>query len=90
MFGIYLLYELNAVMFVKIFSPKWIQTVINYPVALPFLKAYEYQKNQSTDFPTALRHQDEILSLPIYPEMTTEMVNTVSSAISNAFGGLHD
>lgn len=74
----------------KYLAQSGIQTVINYPVALPFLKAYEYQKNQATDFPTALRHQDEILSLPIYPEMTTEMVNTVSSAISNAFGSMHD
>ena len=47
-----------------------IQTVINYPVALPFLEAYTQQNNRVEDFPTAYRHAGEILSLPVFPELT--------------------
>ncbi len=59
-----------------------IQTVINYPVALPFLPAYAYLGHQSTDFPNAYRHQSRILSLPIYPEMSSAQLSVVTTAIS--------
>lgn len=52
-----------------------IQTMINYPVALPFLDAYAYQNNRQDDFPTSYGHQSEILSLPIFPEMTVDQIN---------------
>jgi dTDP-4-amino-4,6-dideoxygalactose transaminase len=60
-----------------------VQTVINYPVALPFLEAYKYQKNSKQDFPNAIRHQNEILSLPIYPDMTEQMVKYVTKKLSD-------
>ena len=44
-----------------------IQTLINYPVALPFLPAYENYNYGSQDFPNAYENQLKILSLPIYP-----------------------
>jgi len=59
-----------------------IKTVINYPIALPFLKAYSHQKNKSSDFPTAYKHQNEILSLPIFPEMKEDMIIYVAEKIS--------
>ncbi|MGD0993261.1 MAG: DegT/DnrJ/EryC1/StrS family aminotransferase [Gemmatimonadales bacterium] len=46
-----------------------IATVLNYPRALPFYPAYAYLGRRPEDFPNASRHQVEILSLPIYPEM---------------------
>lgn len=58
-----------------------IQTVINYPIALPFLEAYNYIKADKREFPVAYQHQNEILSLPLYPEMSMEMVNFVSNKI---------
>lgn len=58
-----------------------IQTVINYPVALPFLEAYKYLGASPADFPVARKHQNEILSLPIYPNMTSEMVQYVSDKV---------
>ena len=58
-----------------------IQTVINYPVALPFLQAYEYLGTRPSDFPVSQKHQNEILSLPIYPDMTSEMVQYVTDKI---------
>jgi dTDP-4-amino-4,6-dideoxygalactose transaminase len=55
-------------------SENGIQTVINYPVALPFLAAYAHQGNRKEDFPRAYHHQGEILSLPVFPDMTTDQV----------------
>lgn len=63
-----------------------IQTVINYPVALPFLEAYAHQNNEIEDFPTAYGHQSDILSLPIFPDMTDEQINHVVHAVISFFG----
>jgi dTDP-4-amino-4,6-dideoxygalactose transaminase len=62
-----------------------IQTVINYPVALPFVPAYSRLSHTPADFPDAHHNQSRILSLPIYPEMADEQVATVVEAI-RAFG----
>ena len=63
-----------------------IQTVINYPVALPFLEAYAHQNNAIEDFPTAYGHQSDILSLPIFPNMTDEQINHVVHGVTSFFG----
>jgi dTDP-4-amino-4,6-dideoxygalactose transaminase len=62
-----------------------IQTVINYPVALPFVPAYSRLGHSASDFPAAHHNQSRILSLPIYPEMTDVQVASVVEAI-RAFG----
>ena len=62
-----------------------IQTVINYPVALPFLEAYAHQNNTIEDFPTAYSHQSDILSLPIFPEMTPEQITHVVNGVTSFF-----
>jgi dTDP-4-amino-4,6-dideoxygalactose transaminase len=58
-----------------------IATVLNYPKALPFYPAYSYLNHQPEDFPVAYRHQHEILSLPIYPEMAPEAIQYVADQI---------
>lgn len=63
-----------------------IATVLNYPKALPFCPAYEYLGHQTSDFPNAFRHQNTILSLPIFPEMTMEQIDYVCAAIAAIFG----
>jgi dTDP-4-amino-4,6-dideoxygalactose transaminase len=62
-------------------SQRGIQTVINYPVALPFLPAYSRLNHQPADFPVAHSHQSRILSLPIFPEMTPAHLDAVELAI---------
>jgi dTDP-4-amino-4,6-dideoxygalactose transaminase len=62
-----------------------IDTVLNYPVALPFTPAYRYLKHQPSDFPVACANQSRILSLPIYPEMTDEMIAYVVNSIKAFF-----
>jgi dTDP-4-amino-4,6-dideoxygalactose transaminase len=58
-----------------------VQTVINYPVALPFLTAYKRFNHQPEDFPNAFRNQSEILSLPIYPELSNSQTCRVIELI---------
>jgi dTDP-4-amino-4,6-dideoxygalactose transaminase len=58
-----------------------IQTVVNYPLALPFLPAYSRLGHRPADFPVAHHHQSRILSLPIFPEITVGQMQTVADAI---------
>jgi dTDP-4-amino-4,6-dideoxygalactose transaminase len=64
-----------------------IATVLNYPKALPFYPAYAYLGHKPTDFPNAFANQSRILSLPIYPEMTEEMIRYVADAVKAFFAG---
>lgn len=57
---------------------KRILTGIHYPTPLPFLKAYDYLGHKPEDFPVAYEYQDKILSLPMYPELTEEMIRYVA------------
>jgi len=58
-----------------------IETAVHYPVALPLMPAYRHVGMQAADVPLAAANQGRILSLPIYPEMTRDMVGYVASAI---------
>ena len=60
-----------------------IATVLNYPKALPFYPAYAYLGHVPEDFPAAYANQSRILSLPIYPELETEVINFVVGQIYN-------
>ncbi len=62
-----------------------IQTAIHYPTALPNLKAYEYLNYSKDDFPIASAHQNEILSLPMFPELTKEQISYVCDGIRSFF-----
>ena len=59
-----------------------IQTVVNYPKALPFLPAYLEMGCSEVDFPNAHHNQSRILSIPIFPEMNPDHVDAVLSALS--------
>ena len=62
-----------------------ISTGIHYPTALPFLKAYDYLEHKPTDFPVAYQYQDEILSLPMFPELTKEHISYICDCIASFF-----
>lgn len=69
----------------KHLKERGVATVLNYPKALPFYPAYAYLGHQPSDFPNAYANQSRILSLPIYPEMTDEMIDHVSRCITAVF-----
>lgn len=55
---------------------------LHYPTPLPHLKSYQYQNHQIGDFPIAEKLCAEILSLPIFPEMSEEEVDWVCEIIN--------
>jgi dTDP-4-amino-4,6-dideoxygalactose transaminase len=66
----------------RFLAERGIQTAVHYPVALPLMPAYSYLGTSAEMFPAASRNQNMILSLPMYPEMTPEMVDYVTAAIA--------
>lgn len=58
-----------------------IATGIHYPIALPFLKAYEYLNHGENDFPEALKASREILSLPMCPELEERQITYIAEKI---------
>ncbi len=62
---------------------KGIETAIHYPVALPFLQAYAHRGYTVNDFPSAAAFQNEILSLPMYAELSDEAIQYVADVLNN-------
>jgi dTDP-4-amino-4,6-dideoxygalactose transaminase len=62
-----------------------VQTAINYPTALPFLAAYGRFNHRPEQFPNACRDQGQILSLPMFAEITPAQQQEVI-ALVRGFG----
>ncbi|MGC8490870.1 MAG: DegT/DnrJ/EryC1/StrS family aminotransferase [Syntrophobacteraceae bacterium] len=54
-----------------------IMTGVHYPVALPNQPAYRYLGYHPQDFPVSTAYSGEILSLPMYPELSRAQVEYV-------------
>jgi dTDP-4-amino-4,6-dideoxygalactose transaminase len=61
-----------------------ISTGIHYPIALPFLNAYRHLKHTPNDYPWSLKASGEILSLPMFAELTEEQIQHVAGTIATA------
>lgn len=60
-----------------------IQTGIHYPIPCHLQPAYDFLGHQAGDFPNAERLCDEILSLPMYPGLSSEQIRDVVDSIKN-------
>ena len=69
----------------KFLKDNGIDTGVHYPIGLPYLKAYEYMDHSSEDFPITYNYQTKLLSLPIFPEMSDEMIEYVCSKIEEFY-----
>ncbi len=67
----------------KFLAERGIETIINYPAALPFLPAYARLGARPEDFPNAYRHQSTVLSLPVSPELTEGQQALVIDAVKS-------
>jgi dTDP-4-amino-4,6-dideoxygalactose transaminase len=67
---------------IKHLKKKGIGTGIHYPIGLPFLEAYKYLGHSKEDFPVTHEYQSQILSLPMFPELTREQIEYVVSHLS--------
>lgn len=65
----------------KYLEKKGIQTALHYPIPLHLQKAYYGSGYKKGSFPVAEKCSEEILSLPMYPEISEEQVNYVCDSI---------
>ncbi len=62
-----------------------VATGIHYPTPLPFLEVYKHMGHSMKDFPVAYEYHNEIMSLPIYPELKREEIAFVCNSISEFY-----
>lgn len=65
-----------------------VETAIHYPTILPLLPAYSYLNKSSADFEIASSYQSQILSLPLYPELTREEIQYVAKCIADFYNSV--
>ena len=65
-------------------SSAGIETSIHYPTALPFLPCYAEKKYAQTDFPVAFLYQQNILSLPMFAELSENQISYIANSILTA------
>lgn len=56
---------------------------IHYPTPLPLVQSYSYKGHKVGEFPVAERICSEILSLPLFPEMTSDQIEEVAKVINS-------
>lgn len=61
-----------------------VKTGIHYPICLPELEAYRHLKLNMNNFPNSRKFAGEVLSLPMFPEMTEEQLDYVCSVLEDA------
>ncbi len=70
-----------------------VETQIHYPTPLHLQKCYSYLGYKPGDFPVAERNSREMISLPIYPELTDaeldRVVDTLLEAVKGALENHH-
>lgn len=67
---------------------KGIATGIHYPIPVHLQPAYKYLGYTEGDFPVTESYAEQILSLPMYPELSKTLVEYVAQAIED-FTGQH-
>jgi dTDP-4-amino-4,6-dideoxygalactose transaminase len=72
-------------MLAKHLSDKGIACSVHYPLPLHFQPAYKRLKHKEGDFPVAEKLCKEVLSIPMYPELTDGQINSVAEAITEFF-----
>jgi dTDP-4-amino-4,6-dideoxygalactose transaminase len=58
-----------------------ISTGIHYPTAIPYLKPYRRMGHSEADFPQAFQASQEVISLPMFPELTDDQIQYVADRI---------
>jgi dTDP-4-amino-4,6-dideoxygalactose transaminase len=69
---------------VELLNEAGIDTGLHYPTALPYLEVFADAGYKPSDFPVAHAQMDKILSLPMYAELTEEMIEKVCRSLKNA------
>jgi dTDP-4-amino-4,6-dideoxygalactose transaminase len=62
---------------ITLLNEKKISWGIHYPNALPFMEPYAYKKHVPSDFNNAYAVIKDIISIPMYPELTEDQLNII-------------
>lgn len=65
---------------------KGISTAIYYPLSLHLQEVYKSLGYEIGDFPESEKAQEEVLSLPIYPELSEKQIREIAEAIKEFTG----
>jgi dTDP-4-amino-4,6-dideoxygalactose transaminase len=63
---------------------KGIQTMVYYPLSLHLQEVYKYLKHKLGDFPHSEQAQEQVLTLPMYPELSEEQIELVVQSVRNS------
>ncbi len=66
----------------KRLGDRGVATGIHYPIALPLLEAYRHLGHTADDFPVAAAQTPRLLSLPMFAELTDDMIAHVAEAMA--------
>lgn len=69
----------------KFLAEKQIGSMVYYPLSLHLHPAYQFLGYKKGDFPESESAQSEVLSLPIFPELTKKEIKEVCSGIKTFF-----
>lgn len=70
---------------IEFLTENGIATAIHYPTPLPFMDAYTYLGYKEIDFPLVKSNQPEILSLPMFPELTDLQIDYIAAKIKEFY-----
>jgi dTDP-4-amino-4,6-dideoxygalactose transaminase len=87
-FHLYVVRVPNREQVVEALRKQGISTGVHYPIALPSLKAYAYLGMKPSQYPVAHRYQNEILSLPMYPELSAEQIEFTADQLKKILSAL--
>jgi len=65
----------------KHLESKGIQTMVYYPLSLHLQEVYKYLGHKPGDFPQSELAQEQVLTLPMYPELSEERVEKIVGEI---------
>jgi dTDP-4-amino-4,6-dideoxygalactose transaminase len=71
----------------RMLTSEGIQSGLHYPIPVHLQKAHADLGYRAGDFPVSETASREVLSLPIYPEMTSRQVEQVAEAMEQAYVG---
>jgi dTDP-4-amino-4,6-dideoxygalactose transaminase len=80
-FHLYVVRVKNRDKVISALNERGIGALVHYPIALPNLQAYRHMAHKPSDFPVASLLQDEILSLPMFPEISEEEQSYVAKQL---------
>ncbi len=86
---VYHLYPLrldNRDEFRDFLEKRGVSTQIHYPIPVHLQQAYSFLGHKAGDFPETERHSQEVVSLPMFPELSDAEVGRVNEAVTEFFG----